>query len=122
MRTLRLLLLASCLYAVAPTAASASMIGTTADCAITPTPLWTCAPTSAVVGAGSEFDLVLSGSGAFFQVDLAASSVTLTYVGGGGLGAGAGEFLTLSNLFGPFETITGFNFSISGGVTGLTVS
>jgi hypothetical protein len=50
--------------------ANASLIGQTANCAITPTPLWTCNTASAtVVDPGTEFQLNLNVT-PFFSVDL----------------------------------------------------
>jgi hypothetical protein len=58
---------------------------------------WACSPTSATVGAGAEFSLLLLGD-PFFAVDLGSETIKLTLISSGSLGMGAGEVLTLSDL------------------------
>jgi hypothetical protein len=90
--------------------AHASWIGSTVSCGIVPTPLWTCdTPSTSVIDPGSEFRLVLGTIG-FFDVDFSASSLTLTWISGGGLGMGAGEVATFGGLS-PINSITGFSTS-----------
>lgn len=85
--------------------ANASLIGSNVSCGIVPG-FWSCNPASAiVVDPGSEFQLVLS-SGLFFDVDFDANSLTLTWINGG-LGMGAGETATFTNL--AASGITGFS-------------
>ena len=104
-------------------AQAASLIGDTVACSITPGSIWSCDPTSAmVVDPGNEFTLELAGE-AFFNVDIRASSILLNYVNNGGLGAGAGELLTLSSLdwMNSLDKITGFSLEVVGAY-GLTAS
>jgi len=101
-------------FLIVPSQAQASMIGFTANCSITPTPLWVCSPTTAPVGAGVEFDLIVQGTDDFFDVDLGASTILLTQDSTGGLSMGAGELLVLSNLFGPGEQIIGAGLVVTG--------
>ncbi|MFO0847498.1 MAG: hypothetical protein U0871_02900 [Gemmataceae bacterium] len=82
---------------LAPSGSQAGLIGDTVTSTITPG-IWVSTPTSAVVGAGSEFTLSLAGFGAFFSVDVGDTTITLNYVNGGGLSMGAGELYVLSDL------------------------
>ncbi len=99
--------------------AQASLIGDTVSCAITPTPFWQCDTPTAVVGAGHEFELFIPTSNDFgFNVDLDASSVTVSSNKQDVFGLGASEFLTLSDLdwVGVNGVIVGItNFSTSAG-------
>lgn len=59
-----------------PRAAEASLIGDSVTCSGS---LSSCSPPTATVGAGSEFRVDI-GADPFFGADLAASSITLTFV------------------------------------------
>jgi hypothetical protein len=99
-----------------PMAANATLIGDTVGCGITPS-LWACSASSAVVGAGNEFSLLLVGN-ARFGVDIGANSVTLTFLDSNELMTGAGELLTLSGLdFSGGHTITGISNLVFSGVS-----
>ncbi|MEL7485938.1 MAG: VPLPA-CTERM sorting domain-containing protein [Pseudomonadota bacterium] len=78
-------------------AAQASLVGDEVACQIDPASLWACDTPTAIVGDDVEFVLNLTGD-PFFSVDIDGDSVILTLIAGGGLGAGAGELLTLSDL------------------------
>jgi hypothetical protein len=103
----------------APSTSEASLINESVNCAMVPTSIWSCQPTSAVVGAGPEFDLVLN-TATFFEVDFDAWTIDIDLVSAGGLSMGAGEQLTLSGL--DSIVITGFTLATSGSVTGFTAS
>ncbi len=79
--------------------ASASLIGDTVDCDIQPNgSFWSCDQPSAVVGAGVEFILSLQ-SAPRFSVDVGADGFTISYDQiNTGLGLGAGEVFTLSDM------------------------
>lgn len=95
--------------------AHASLIGSNVSCGIVPTPLWTCDIASATVtDPGSEFRLDL-GTPGYFVIDFSASSMTLTWVSGGGLGMGAGEVASFGGLS-LINAITGL--ATSGTVNG----
>lgn len=88
--------------------AHAGMIGNTATCSITPTPLWVCnTPTAVISDPGEEFRLLLVGN-AFFGVDFNDNSLTLTLISNGGLGMGAGEFAVFGGLTGA-SAVNGFS-------------
>ena len=100
----------------------ASLIDDTVDCDIVPNGVaWACDPTSALVtDPGSEFTLTLF-QNPFFDIDIDDSSITMTNLSS--LNAGAGEFVTFSDLDwtnGPGEIID-FSLDVFG-VIGLDQS
>lgn len=98
-------------------AAHATLVGDSVTCDISSSAAaWVCTPPSAVVDAGVEFDLVLTGTPVAFEVDVGASSITMTSVGGA-LFAGANELLTIGDLDwvdGPGRVVGIANFFTSG--------
>jgi len=104
--------------ALAAAGAHASLIGNSATCSITPTPLWTCSAAAAtVVNPGSEFSLRLSGND-FFNIDIGASSLTITLISRGGLAMGVGELA----VFGGLTGATGIGGFTSVGESGFDAS
>jgi hypothetical protein len=88
--------------------AQASLVGSSASCSITPTPLWVCNTAAAtVVDPGEEFRLLLAGSD-FFSVDIDANSLKITLVSRGGLSMGAGELAHFGGL-GAASGVSGFS-------------
>ncbi len=88
--------------------AHATLINDTVACDVQPNgSFWSCSSPSALVGAGNEFQLLLQGT-PLFDIDIGASSFSMTNLEG--LFAGVGELLTISSLnwtdF-PSGTITG---------------
>ena len=77
--------------------ANATLIGDTVTCDVEPASLYTCSSPTAVVGAGVEFVVDLVAAPPTFDIDIGASSISMTNTGGG-LGAGAGELLTIGSL------------------------
>jgi hypothetical protein len=117
---------------LAAAGAQASLVGSSATCSITPTPLWVCNTAGAtVVDPGEEFRLVLAGSD-FFSIDIDANSLKITLVSRGGLVMGAGELAHFGGL-GAAAAVTGFtsageagfdlsDVSFSGGVLDLNLN
>ena len=104
--------------------AQASLIGDTVNCDITPSTLWSCDPTTAVVGAEAEFDMIYLGNTTFFEVDISASSIMLSYVPTlGSLFMGANEIAIFSDLnpLGGTGVIAGIENFVASGVTGMAL-
>ncbi|GAB5382557.1 MAG: hypothetical protein Alis3KO_18560 [Aliiglaciecola sp.] len=101
---------------LASMSANATLIGTNAGCDIEPSFFWSCDTSSNTVMDGvAEFFLQLNGND-FFAVDLTADSLQIENINGGSLGAGAGEFLTLTLQAGLFDEVS---FNVISQVTGL---
>lgn len=79
-------------------------------------------PSQAVVGAGVEFETVLSGS-PWFTIDFTVDGlVTVQWARAGGLSHGATDILTFNDVFGTINDFTGLNLVSTSGVTGVTQS
>jgi hypothetical protein len=93
---------------IAAAGAHAGLLGASATCAITPTPLWTCnTPTATVTDPAEEFRLRL-GASDFFGVNITDNSLTLTLISPGGLIMGAGEVADFGGLFSAIS-VSGFS-------------
>ena len=100
------------LNAAAP-AAAASLVGDTVSCSQTGTgSSFTCSPSTAVVGSGTEFS---AGGGTFMTFDFGANDLLINMLNTSSLGATIIEFSNLSNAFTSYSfggsTIGGFDAS-----------
>lgn len=92
--------------------ASATLIGDSVNCAIVGGPgAFVCNPGANTVGAGVEFSIDFISTPAF-NVDIDASSISVTQVFGSPIGTGAGEVLVLGDL--DWLGLTGKIVGISG--------
>lgn len=94
--------------------AHASLLGSTVSCSSDG--FFTgCAPTSAVVGAGVEFDVRTPVPGYHWSVDIGANSVTFTDLSAGSSSGGHGS-VTLTGFLDTIIGISGFSTNASYGI------
>jgi hypothetical protein len=107
--------------AMGPLVARATLIGDTVGCSFTGGQA-SCSPATAVVGAGTEFNISFS-SGPLLSVDVDAMSVTVTNTATFPFAYGSDTFV-LSDLdfAGAPGGITGVSLAINGALTGLDQS